>query len=61
MGPELQEVNKHVTVVGPNPGLDGASRSYWVKNTNEKQKLVHSSWLIKVPQEEQPQDQDQDA
>ena len=48
---------EQVTVQAPNPGLDGASRSYWVIGDNGKQKLVHSSWLIKVPAQEQEQDQ----
>ena len=38
-----------VTVQAPNPGLDGGSRSFWVQGENGHQKLVHSSWLIRVP------------
>ena len=38
-----------VTVQAPNPGLDGGSRSFWVMGENGRQKLVHSSWLIKAP------------
>ena len=55
----LKRYEENVTVVAPNPGLDGASRSYWVQGTNEKQKLVQASWLIKVPPEEPEMDQDQ--
>ena len=40
---------EEVVVQAPNPGLDGASRSYWVMGTNGRQKLVHCSWLIRVP------------
>ena len=38
-----------VTVQAPNPGLDGGSRSFWVMCDSGRQKLVHSSWLIKAP------------
>ena len=55
----LKRYEENVTVVAPNPGMDGASRSYWVQGANERQKLVHASWLIKMPPEEQEQDQDQ--
>ena len=41
-----------VTVQAPNRGLDGGSRSFWVLMDNGKQKLVHSSWLIKSPPEQ---------
>ena len=41
-----------VTVQAPNRGLDGGSRSFWVLMENGKQKLVHSSWLIKPPPEQ---------
>ena len=48
-----------VTVQAPNPGLDGASRSFWVMGENGRQKLVHSSWLIKVPPPTQEQEQEE--
>ena len=50
---------EQVTVVAPNPGLDGASRSYWIQGDNERKKLVHTSWLIKVPPQDPEPDQDQ--
>ena len=46
---------EQVTVQAPNPGLDGASRSYWIRDNNGRQKLVHTSWLIKVPAQDQEQ------
>ena len=53
----LKRYNEPVSIVAPNPGLDGASRSYWVQGANERQKLVHSSWLIKLPPEEPKQEE----
>ena len=45
----VKRYREEVKVVAPNPGLDGASRSYWVEGDNGHQKLVHVSWLIKLP------------
>ena len=42
-----------VTIQAPNRGLDGESRSFWVLMGNGKQKLVHASWLIKPPPEQE--------
>ena len=46
---------EQVTVQAPNPGLDGASRSNWIMGDNGRQRLVHTSLLIKVPAQEQEQ------
>ena len=54
---DLKRYNEPVSIVAPNPGMDGASRSYWVQGANERQKLVHSSWLIKPPTEEPEQEE----
>ena len=40
---------EEVTITDPNPGLDGASMSYWVEGATGRPKLVHVSWLIKLP------------
>ena len=42
------------SILAPNRGLDGASRSYWVEDDGGKQKLVHCSWLIKLPEAAAP-------
>ena len=51
----VKRYNEPVTIVAANPGLDGASRSFWVKGANKRQKIVHSSWLIRLPPEEPEQ------
>ena len=38
-----------------NHGLDGASRSYWIKDDRDKSRLVHVSWLVRAPEPEQPE------
>ena len=38
-----------VTVITPNIGMDGESRSFWVEDDGGRQKLVHVSWLVKLP------------
>ena len=40
---------EQVVVQAPNPRLDGASRSFWVIGESGRSKLVHGSWLIKMP------------
>ena len=40
---------EEVTITAPNAGIDGASRSYWVEGSTGRPKLVHVSWLIKLP------------
>ena len=44
-----------VTVQAPNQGLDGPSRSYWLRDDRDKSRLVHVSWLIRAPEPEQPE------
>ena len=41
-----------VKVLAPNRGLDGAARSYWVQDESGRQRLVHVSWLVKLPEQE---------
>ena len=43
-----------VTVQAPNQGLDGASRSNWVKDDRDKSCLVHVSWLVRAPEPGEP-------
>ena len=43
-----------VKVLAPNLGLDGAARSYWIQDESGRQRLVHVSWLVKVPAEPAP-------
>ena len=43
-----------VTILAPNQGLDGAARSYWVSDDGGKSRLVHVSWLVKVPEQPEP-------
>ena len=46
--------NLNCTVVAPNRGLDGGARSYWVEDDSGRQKLIHTSWLVKLPEPAAP-------
>ena len=53
----LKRYHEEVSIVAPNTGLNGAARSFWVQGANNRQKLVHSSWLIKIPPVEPVQEE----
>ena len=41
--------SEEVTIQAPNPGLDGGSRSFWILGNNGRSRLVHATWLIRLP------------
>ena len=43
-----------VSIVAPNIGMDGAARSFWIEDEGGRQRLVHVSWLVKMPVEPTP-------
>ena len=53
----IKRYSEEVEIIAPNRGLDGAARSFWVQGANNRQKLVHSSWLIKIPPVEPVQEE----
>ena len=43
-----------VTIITPNLGMDGEARSFWIEDDGGRQRLVHISWLVKLPGDPAP-------